>query len=71
MVIMLSKCGISIIVIIRLDNSVQNYYYYWSRYRFQATRAFASDALKHKEAPIVDNEVILSEKEVKEREKLR
>ena len=29
-----------------------------------------SDALKHKEAPIVDNSMILSETEVKEREKL-
>jgi hypothetical protein len=40
-------------------------------YRAQNTSAaYSSDALKHKEAPIVDNSVILSEKEVQEREKL-
>ena len=32
--------------------------------------AYSNDALKQKEAPIVDNSVILSENEVKEREKL-
>lgn len=34
------------------------------------TAAYSSDALKHKEAPIVENDVILSEEEVREREKL-
>lgn len=32
--------------------------------------SYSSDALKHKEAPIVDNSVILSDKEVNERKKL-
>jgi hypothetical protein len=40
-------------------------------FRIQCTSARSySDALKHKEAPIVDNEVILSDKEIKERERL-
>lgn len=34
------------------------------------TAAYSSDALKHKEAPIVENDVILSDEEVREREKL-
>lgn len=38
--------------------------------RIQTSTAAYSDALKHKEAPIVENDVILSESEVREREKL-
>jgi len=35
-----------------------------------STAAYSSDALKHNEAPIVDNSVILSDQEMQEREKL-
>lgn len=38
--------------------------------RIQNTAAYSSDALKHKEAAIVDNDVILSKNEFEEREKL-
>lgn len=42
------------------------------RFRIKQTSiaAYSSDALKHKEAPIVDNDVILSDKELNERKKL-
>ena len=39
-------------------------------FRIQNTAAYSSDALKHKEAPMVENEVILSDHEVQERQKL-
>lgn len=51
---------------------LDNFVYISFNFRIQCTTATRnySDALKHKEAPIVDNEVILSDKEIKERERL-
>lgn len=44
----------------------------FSNFRIKQTSvaAYSSDALKHKEAPIVDNTVILSDEEYRERKKL-